>query len=660
MKFMSKLVIVSLLTLLVVEPVVMAKTQQRERVNLELQDVKIEDFIKMVGKVVGKNILLSQPIPGTLNFVSSTPIYKDELMDILISVLSKKGFTIIRDGSFLKIERANTAVKKNLPVGYSKDSLMRTEFITVANENVDVIAAKVRQFLSEGGKLLTIKETNSMIVSDYPDNIAILKKVIQKVEAKAHGRRDVEFIILKNAKASRIATSVSSIAKSVINQKVASNKVDVLSDDATNSIILMASKKNIRILRPIVERLDAKDDASIQRITVLPLENSEAANVVKSLTGILEKKKYANESEKPMVSAYEELNAIVVSATESDINDIKEMIKILDIEKPQVFVRARIVELNKNLSDQIGMKYGLMGGTVNTAGLFTFAANLGGPAIAMDLGKLGIKTGSLTSGIAFGATIDFLSSEGAAKTLSEPTLLCVNNEESSIYVGRTESILTSSAQGNQTTDIARNTYTRQDIGLTLKIKPRLSSGNKVALITTTKLEDLAPGSAPGLPSTTKREVVTTAIVNDGESVIIGGLIQNQKKREESGIPGLRSLPWLGQLFRWNNNSDNEINLVIILTPYIVRSNSDMAELRKKLSKLDKIQNDYRFFLEEKLQERKLKLQDKATAPKKITPSTIVEEGSSDEHPYIIETKKIDHSRRPSLPTDGLNLLLQGK
>ncbi len=658
MKFMSKLAILIALALFVFEPAVVAKVQQRERVNLELQDVKIEDFIKMVGKVVGKNILLSQPIPGTLNFVSSTPIYKDELMDILISVLSKKGFTIIRDGSFLKVERANIAVKKNLPVGYTKDSLMRTEFIDVINENVDVIAAKVRQFLSEGGKLLTIKETNSMIVSDYPDNIAILKKVVQKVEAKSQSNKEVEFIVLRNAKASRIASSVASIAKSIINQKVASNKVDVLSDDATNSIIIMGSKKNIRILRPIVERLDAKDDASIQRITVLPLENSEAVNVVKSLTGILEKKKYAKESEKPMVSAYEELNAIVVSATEADIADIKEMIKILDIEKPQVFVRARIIELNKDMSDQIGMKYGLAGGAATASGLFSFATNLGMTnisPIAIDLGKFNIKSGTnYSSGIALGAVIDFLSGEGAAQTLSEPTLLCVNNQESSIYVGQTESVISSAAQSAQTTSLAVNNYTREDIGLTLKIKPRLSSGNKVTLMTTTKLEDVLPDSKPGLPKTTKREVVTTAIVNDGESVIIGGLIQNKDQATEKGIPGLRSLPFVGQLFRWNQSSESEINLVIILTPYIVRSNSEMAELRKKLSKLDKIQDDYRKFLEKKLQERAEKLQDaEEESSSSIRQSDIIEAT-----PERVVTP-LRHSRQDPVHNE-LNFLLQGK
>jgi general secretion pathway protein D len=280
------------------------------------------------------------------------------------------------------------------------------------------------------------------------------------------------------------------------------------------------------------------------------------------------------------------------------------------------------------------VKYGLGGGAATTSGLFTFAANLGGSMLAFNPGDLGINTGSYDSGIAFGAAIDFLAGEGAAQTLSEPTLLCVNNQESSIYVGKTEPVISSSAQGNQTTDIARNTYTREDIGLTLKIKPRLSSGDKVTLITTTKLEDVANSSVIGLPSTTKREILTTAIVNDGESVIIGGLIHNKDKSEEQGIPGLRHIPWVGQLFRWDSNAEEEINLVIILTPYIVRSNTDMPRLRKMLSRLDQIQDDYRSLLEKKLDERSQEIK-----------SEVVKEEKKDE---------------ASEATDDLNKLLQGK
>ena len=576
---------------------------KRERVNLKIQDTKIEDFIKMVSKVVGKNILLAQKIPGTVNFVSSSPIYKDELMDILLAVIGKKGFTLVEDGSFLRVERSNTAVKRNLPIGHGSKSLMHTEFLQIEHENVDIIAAKVRQFLSEGGKLLTVKESNTMIVSDFYKNINSIKRVVHDLEAAQAKSRQVQFIELKNAKASRIAIILQTIAKNTINQKVITNKLDITSDDASNSIIIMGSQKNIDKIVPFISKLDIKDGSYSQRLTIIPLENSEATNVVSSITKLLEKKKYVKETDKPMVSAYEELNALIVSATEADIKDIKEMVSILDVEKPQVFVRARIIEIGQNASNTIGVKYGLAGGTATESGLFTFSANMGGSPIAFDTSSFGISAPTASAGIAFGAAVDFLSSNGAARALSEPTLLCVNNQESTIYVGKTESIVSSTVQGNQSTDLARNTFQRQDIGLTLKIKPRLSSGNKVTLVTSVKQEDIANSSIPGLPSTIKREVTTTAIVQNGESVIIGGLISDKKRESEQGIPGLRSIPWLGQLFSWNGESSEEINLVIILTPYIIRSNDDLTHLRKVLSKLDSIQAEYETLLERKLDER---------------------------------------------------------
>ena len=601
MKYINKILTAVLFVSLSLQIPVQAK--ERERVNFSLQNVKIEDFIKMLGKVTGKNILLSQPIPGTVNFISSSPIYKDELMSILLSVLSKKGFTIVEDGSYLKVVRANTAIKENLPVGSSKSGLMHTKFIEVKNENVDIIAAKVRQFLSAGGKLLTIKETNTMIISDTPDNISVVEKVVAKIEAQKSETLQVEFILLKNAKASRLAASVLKISKNIINQKVAINKVDILSDDATNSIIVMASRLNIEKLIPIVKRLDAKDDSNTQRLTIISLEHSEAKNVVTSLTAILDKKKYLKETDKPIVSVYEELNAIVVSATEEDIIDIKEMIKILDVEKPQVFIRARIIEIVDNEAEQLGVKYGIAGGAATDAGLFSFAANLGGSSMVIPDGLLDLSGVSYDAGVVFGATLDFLESNGAAQRLSEPTLLCVNNQESTIYVGKTEPVVTSTTQGSQSTDLGRNTYQREDIGLTLKIKPRLSSGNKVTMIVSVKLEDVSNSSIPGLPSTIKREVVTNAIVPNGQSVILGGLISDKERSEAQGIPYLRDIPWLGGLFDWKSNSHEEINLVIMLTPYIVRSDEDISKMHKILADLDKIQSDYQTLIERKLDER---------------------------------------------------------
>ena len=617
MQSMNKLIILMLAGMLCVHPLVAAQAPQRESVNLNLSDIPIESLIKMVGKVTGRNILLDSPIPGTVNFISSSPIYKDELFPLLVSVLGSKGFTLIQEGSYLKVVRQSSAVKNNLPVNPANGlGLMQTKFIAADNENIDVIAAKVRQFLSPGGKLLTIKENNLMIVSDEPGNISVIEKIVKRIDQENEKTMQAQFIPLQNAKASRLASSVASISKALINQKVENNKVEILADDATNSLILLASRPNIDKLAPIIKKLDEKDDSTNQTLAIIPLENSEAKNVVTSLQQVLDKKKYVKESDKPIVSVYDELNALVVAGLQSDVNDIREMIKVLDVEKPQVFVKARIIEINQNMADTIGVKYGLAGGAVTDAGLFTFAANLGGDAIAFDGGGLlNLSSATFDSGVAFGATIDFLASNGAADTLSEPTLLCVNNQESSIYVGRTEPIVTSTQQGTDSTSLARNTYQREDIGLTLKVKPRLSQGDKVTLISTAKLEDILNSSVPGLPSTTKREVVTTAIVSNGESVIIGGLIYDKNREEAQGIPGLRDIPYLGGLFDWKHTIHEEINLVIILTPFIVRHNEDMPKVRKILQELDEVQQKYESLIERKLKERKEEL-DKSKAEEK--------------------------------------------
>ena len=608
MQFTTKLLPLLVAGLLTLGTVASAK--ERERVNLNLHDIKIEELIKTVGKAQGKNILLDKPIAGTVNFVSSTPIYKDELFSILLSVLNSKGFTLVPEGSYLKVVRQNVAVKENLPINPAgKTALMQTRFISAKNENIDIIAAKVRQFLSPGGKLLTIKENNMMIVSDSSGNIDVITTIVRKIDRDENKNIQAHFITLGHAKASRLAVSVTKIAKAIINQKIENNKVEILSDDATNALIILATQENIDRLVPLIKRLDEKDDSMNQRLTIIPLENSEAKNVVTSLQQVLDKKKYVKESDKPTVSVYDELNALVVSGLESDIKDIRDMIKVLDVEKPQVFVKARIIEINQNMADTIGVKYGLGGGAVTDAGLFTFAADLGGPSIAFDgSGLINLSSATFDSGIAFGATIDFLASNGAANTLSEPTLLCVNNQESSIYVGRTEPIVTSTAQAADSTSLARNTYKREDIGLTLKIKPRLSQGNKVTLITEATLEDILNSSVPGLPSTTKREVVTTAIVGNGESVIIGGLIYDKNRDEAQGVPGLRDIPYLGGLFDWKHTIHEEINLVIVLTPFIVRNNQDMPRVRKLLQRLDAVQLQYEKLIEDKLEERKEELE----------------------------------------------------
>jgi len=577
--------------------------KERERVNITFKNIKINDFIKMSSKILKKNILLTQKIPGTVEFISQTPLYKDELFDLMLSVLNSKGFTLVSDGNILKVVRSSQAIREKLQVA-KKSNLMYTAIIPIKNVPVIELANRIKLFLSLAGKLITVTESNSIIVSDLPGNIEKIKEIISYLDQQPDNQREVEFISLNNAKASKVASDLAKIAKALVNQKIKTNKVEVYSDDATNSIIIISNRSIINRLKPYVKKLDEEDLSNAMEFAVIPLKNSDVKNMEKSLNNILSKKKYVKANLKPMISSDEEMNAIIISATKDDIKNIKKIISILDVEKPQVYVHAKIVEISENKAKKLGVKYGIGGGTVNSGGLFTFAANLGGSALSLpkEIASF-LDTPSIKDGLALGASINFLQANGAATVLSEPSLLCVNNKESFIYVGKTQSILSSTAQGNSINDIARNTYSRQDIGLTLKIKPRISSDKIVTLETHAKLEDIVNDSTPGLPTTTKREVQTVAIVHSGESIIIGGLIKNKVSNSTSKIPGLGDIPILGYAFKDTEKRVDQVNLVIILTPYIIKSSNDLVKLKRTLKKLDILQNAYNAKLLKKLENK---------------------------------------------------------
>ena len=600
MKFINLLFIVLLLCAGAYAKEPKTRHSSREVVNIKFNNLKIEDFIKMVAKIIHKNILITTPVSGNVNFVSSAPIYKDELFNILLSVLDAKGFTLIESGNYLKVVRSTRAVKEGVDFVTKTPGVMRTVIIRIKNANVEVVAAKVRQFLSVGGKIITLRDTNSMVVADYPKNLEVIQKIARFIDKDPSSKMRIKFIELHHAKASQVVGKVAKMAKSIANQKVPVNKIEVLSDDATNSIIIIASAENISKLTPHIKRLDAEDIAAQQQIAVIPLENAEAKDMVKTLNDLLAKKQYPKATEKPTISVDEEMNSLIVSAKGEDIEMIKKMVKMLDRERPQVYIQAKIVEISENRAKQLGVKYGFEGGKVTSNALYTAALNLGGSAIVGTTISSYLQIpDNLTEGVAVGAFINFLSSEGAAEILSEPSILCINNKESSIYVGKTESVLVSTVQGNATTDLARNTYKRQDIGLTLKIKPRISSGNKVTIKTTIIQEDIV-GGQPGLPTTTKRQVETTAIVRNGESVILGGLIKAKYDDKETGIPLLKDIPIMGNLFKNREKIRDKVNLVVILTPFIVKSSEDMRKLKERLYRLNELEDRYYEILVHKL------------------------------------------------------------
>lgn len=562
---------------------------EREQVDINFKNMKIEDFMKMSAKILGKNILITDRVTGEVDFISTTPIYKDEIMDLIISILETKGYTLVEDGRFLKTVKTSVASRENLPVVEKlSGSMMVTKAITLSNQNVDVVVQKVRHLISNSAKLITMKETNALVLTDYPKNIATVQKVIDLLSVAVE--MDVEFVKLKYAKAASVHAHLATVSKTLVNQSVEQDKITPLKDDTTNSIILIASRANIDRMKKIIEKLDVEEDFASQKIEVIKLQNSEAKVVAKLIAATVSKIKDPTalpNAPAPMISEEEELNALVVIATVEEIEQIKQLVAKLDVPRQQVYVKAKIVEVSEENAEQIGLKYGVQtGGNIGTEGLFTLGTTLTG-SVSPELAAAALADGR---NLAVGIALDFLETNGAAEVLSEPSILCVNNKESTIYVGETRSILTSTS--TTTAGIPTNNYARQDIGLTLTVKPRLSTNNRVSLDVKATLEGVKSDSGAGTPTTTKRNVSTTAIVNGGEEVIIGGLIKNDESAGRSKIPLLGDIPFLGALFRGDTSTSSKTNLVIILTPYIVETSDDLTKLREQLTELDSLQNKY--------------------------------------------------------------------
>ena len=203
----------------------------------------------------------------------------------------------------------------------------------------------------------------------------------------------------------------------------------------------------------------------------------------------------------------------------------------------------------------------------------------------------GFNLSGISNALSLGVSINLLNQNGAADIISEPSLLCINNKASSIYVGQTISIKTGTT--TSTAGTPTNTYKREDVGLTLKVKPRISNGGKVLLDISTKLEDVGQTDASsGNANTSKKELETTAIVNNGESVILGGYIREKKEQTIDKVPFFGDIPILGTLFRNNREVNDKINLVIIITPYIIPKSKDLTFVRKQLAQLKVLEDKY--------------------------------------------------------------------
>ena len=602
-----------------------------DTIKLNIRDMGLREFVEMIGKITQKNILINGNLTGKINFISYKPIKKSSLFSLANSILASKGYALIDHGDFMEVVRASEAAGMGLEVGKSVDGqTMKTVLFPLKYSNAAVIRAKIRPLLTRDAKVISFKENNVLAVTAYPKTLKSIKELIDSIESA--GQKGSTVVKLKNADVNDVYNNAVNMAKQLFAQTIPSEKVTILKDASTNSIILVGKKSNVKKMIKYIKQLDMKGESAQQKMYVIPLKHSNVEEMEKiigkliaQMNNISTRRTKKGQVKKAMVVADKERNALIVLATGEQIRNIREVIRKVDVEKPQVYIKASIVEINSELAQQIGAKYGFEAGAITSNGLFTMSGNMGAsslmisPRIMNFLNTTKVVYDSngnpieeednafkfandISQLFAIGAKIDLLQEDGAAHVLSEPSILCSNNQESELYVGETRSILTSSATGSNKDDLIRNNYSREDIGLTLKVKPRLSTGNKVVLNVDAIIEDVVPGTGNNnpRPTTTKRKVNTVATVKSGQTVILGGLIKSVAGTVNSKIPFFGDIPIIGRVFRDEGKAQRKVDLVIYLTPYIVRKSSDLQKLRKFLAKLDSVQKRYVKFIKEHL------------------------------------------------------------
>jgi general secretion pathway protein D len=565
----------------------------RNQISLNINDLEIMDFVKLTSKIIGKNILIDQEIRGKVKFEQNRPLYEDEVINILMYVLENKGFTIVDNKGILRLVQLGDIAKHNTPVYHNVKNLkqyqMVTEVFTVEYANVDYVTAKIKHLISKSAKIVTDKNSNSIVLTDFVSNIKTVKSVINMIVKDS--KKEIQIVELENLQGTSVLADLKNVAKTVFNEKVEKERVSILLNKDTNSIMFVGKKENVDFLVDYLNKIEKKGSLIEKVVEVIYLKNAESKNILKILTGIIAKKIYKDKEEQPFASTDEESNAIILMGPKEEVLYFTKLVNKLDIDRQQVYVEARIIEISEARTKDVGVKYGLLGGKSSTnSGLMTFAANMGSNAVAIDTSVLGLSIPSLTKGLALGASINLLNQNGAADIVSEPSLLCINNKESSIYVGETRSIKTGTT--TTTGGNINDTYKREDIGLTLKVKPRISNGNKVSLQISTKLEDVGQTTTNDQPNTYKKDLTTTAIVNNGESIILGGYIKAKSEYTTDKVPVLGDIPLFGTLFKNNRKINDKINLVIIITPYIVPKTKDLTYVRNQLAQLKLLENKY--------------------------------------------------------------------
>jgi general secretion pathway protein D len=586
------------------------------------KDTDISEFINIVGKNLERTIIVDPNVRGKISVRSYDMLTEDQYYQFFLNVLQVYDFAVVEMPSgILKVVRSKDAKTSNIPVveGSAKDGdEMITRVVPVYNVPVRELAPILRQLNDQagGGNVVSHDPSNVMMITGRAAVVNRLVEIIERVDRA--GDEEVEIVKLRFASASEMVRIIDSINKSQGKANTgAKSDPRVVADDRTNSVIVSGDIKARQRLINLIERMDQELETS-GNTRVMFLNYAKADDLVKVLQGVsasiqAEEKSGSTNSRGSSnrdvsIDAHEDSNALVITAEPDMMRSLEEVVRQLDIRRAQVQVEAIIVEVFEGDGTTLGVQWVSEsgGGTQFSNGVIP----VGSLAVAVkeaeddtdteayvtdegavvevtttdegDYTSLASLLGSANGLIAgiidngWGAVVQAVSTDTNSNVLATPHLTTMDNEEAYFIVGQEVPIITGTSTGSNNSNPFQ-TVDRQEVGIKLKVTPQINEGDAVQLLIEQEVSSVSGATSVDI-SINKREIKTTVIVDDGGTIVLGGLIDEDVQESVSKVPLLGDIPIIGNLFKSTSTSKRKRNLMVFLKPTIVRDGATMNSI----------------------------------------------------------------------------------
>jgi general secretion pathway protein D len=564
------------------------------KLTLNMRDADIRSLIQWVADVTGKNLVVHKDVQGKVTVLSAEPLTTDQAYQVFLAALDVHGFSAIDADGAVKIVPQALANTSSPPLTRSGGGETVISVIQPHNVPVEQLATNLRPLIPATGLLAAYPDSNSLIVSSSANNVQRIQDIVSRLDQQ--GSLQVETIALKHANAQDVVKAITQLIPG-LEATEGHRYVDLSVDTRSNMVLLGGNPSNRAQVRKLIESLDQESNGG--NTDVIYLQYVSAEEMLPILKGIAESMQGASGAgeqtvTKVSIEASKSTNALIISAPPAVASKLRSIVEQVDIRRAQVLIEALVVEVSDDIANDLGVSWiaTQRGTTFGTDGKNAAVNTLGN----LDLGKVTNSTTGRVSyvpgaGVTLGyfdngdlqAAVRALSATTKANILSTPTIVALDNEEAELLVGQNVPFKTGQATGaSSSTENPFTTIERHDIGLNLIVKPQINRGDAITLDIEQSTESIAPAldSASDI-ITNKRLIRTKALIKDEQTLVIGGLLQDDLSEEREKVPLLGSIPLLGRLFSSTGKRHGKTNLMVFIHPTILKDDAQVAAITRQ-------------------------------------------------------------------------------